>query len=147
VATAVHAAPFGPVQPLGGEQFADPRVAAAPSPAGALVAMTNIEDCGDIGCFGAPVALRLGPAGPPAPFRVPAALSRSRVLVLWGGERSFGAALAGPDGRFRATAAPPGPAPDAFHTNPTNRAIATAGSYALVGWSVGSRVRVSLRRF
>jgi hypothetical protein len=67
--------------------------------------------------------------------------------VLWSGTGGFGAALAGPDGRFRKTAQPPGPPPEPFHTNPTNRAISTAGSYALVGWSRAGRVRLSLRRF
>jgi hypothetical protein len=213
-AAAVHAGHFGPVQPLGGDGFTDPRVAAAPSPEGALVAMTKTDSCGDVGCFGGPVALRLAPGGAPLAFQVPtlahpnrafgpsiaplgpgaaalvfslkdapkafdnrapvravvvrdgaapgplqtltskaatepiaAALSRGRALVLWSGARGFGAALAGPDGRFRSTAEPPGPPPDPFHTNPTNRALATAGSYAFVGWSVGGRVRLSLRHF
>jgi len=210
----VHAGHFGPPQPLGGERFSDPRVAAAPAPGGALIAMTNTADCGDVGCFGAPVALRLGRGGPPSPFQVPAlahpnrafgpsiaplgsgaaalvfslkdaprafdnrapvravvvrdgaapgplqtltskpagepiaaALGGGRALVLWSGARGFGAALAGPDGRFRTTAEPPGPPPPPFHTNPTNRALATAGPYALVGWSRAGRVRLSLRRF
>lgn len=78
---------------------------------------------------------------------IAAALSGGRVLVLWSGTRGFGSAIAGPDGRFRKTAQPPGPPPEPFHTNPTNRAISTAGPYALVGWSRGGRVRLSLRRF
>jgi hypothetical protein len=83
----------------------------------------------------------------PATEPIAAALGGGRVLVLWSGARGFGAALAGPDGRFRRTAQPPGPPPEPFHTNPTNREIATAGSYALVGWSRAGRVRLSLRRF
>ena len=78
---------------------------------------------------------------------IAATLSRGRVLVLWSGNRGFGAALAGSDGTFRKTAQPPGPPPEPYHTNPTNRALATAGPYALVGWSRGGRVRLTLRRF
>ncbi|MEA2151405.1 MAG: hypothetical protein QOD69_3235, partial [Solirubrobacteraceae bacterium] len=78
---------------------------------------------------------------------IAAALSGDRVLVLWSGARGFGMAVAGPDGTFHKTAEPPGPPPEPFHTNPTNREIATAGSYALVGWSRAGRVRLSLRRF
>ncbi|HTN25506.1 MAG TPA: hypothetical protein VL120_16065 [Solirubrobacteraceae bacterium] len=78
---------------------------------------------------------------------IAATLSRSRVLVLWSGARGFGTAIAGPDGIFHKTAQPPGPPPEPYHTNPTNRAISTAGPYALVGWSRAGRVRLSLRRF
>ena len=70
-----------------------------------------------------------------------------RALVLWSGTRGFGTAIAGPDGIFHKTAQPLGPPPEPYHTNPTNRAIATAGPYALVGWSRKGRVRLSLRRF
>lgn len=214
-ADGVHAGHFGPVEPLGGSGFTDPRVAAAAATSeGALVAMTQTENCGDAGCSGAPVALRVSPQGIAAPLLVPAlehpnrafgpsiaplgpgaaalvfslkaapkafdnrapvvaaalrdgavpgplqtltskpatepiaaALSGGRVLVLWSGARGFGAALAGPGGRFHSTDEPPGPPPEPFHTNPTNREISTAGSYALVGWSRGGRVRLSLRRF
>lgn len=214
-ADGVHAGHFGPVHALGGTGFTDPRVAPpATTSEGALVAMTHTERCGDVGCFGAPVALRVSPQGIAAPFQVPAlehpnrafgpslaplgpgaaalvfslkdaskafdnrapvvaaalhdgaapgplqtltnrpatepiaaALSGDRVLVLWSGARGFGAALAGPDGRFRSTDEPPGPPPEPFHSNPTNREIATAGPYALVGWSRAGRVRLSLRRF
>lgn len=214
---AVHAGHFGPVHPLGDDSLADPRVAAVPDRNGsgaALLAATKIADCGDAGCFGAPVAARLTPQGAALPFQNPviehpgrafgpsiaplgpaaaalvfslkngpdafstlapvkavvlhdgarpgaiqtlstrnasepiaAALSRDRVLVLWSGTRGFGAAIAGPDGRFHRTAQPPGPPPEPFHTNPTNRAISTAGRFALVGWSRAGRVRLSLRRF
>lgn len=78
---------------------------------------------------------------------IAATLSRGRVLVLWSGSRGFGAALAGGDGTFRRTAEPPGPPPEPYHSNPTNRAISTAGPYALVGWSRSGRVRLTLRRF
>ena len=78
---------------------------------------------------------------------VAATLSRDRVLVLWSGNRGFGAALAGADGTFRKTVQPPGPPPELYHTNTTNRAIATGGPYALVGWSRAGRVRLTLRRF
>ena len=83
----------------------------------------------------------------PAAEPIAAPLLGARVLVLWSGARGFGAALAGLDGRFRPTAEPPGPPPEPFHTNPTNREISTAGRYALVGWSRAGRVRLSLRRF
>jgi hypothetical protein len=215
-AQAVHAGHFGPPHAFGGKAVADARVT-APGRAGegALVTATAISRCGDVGCFGAPIAARLTPQGDPQPFRSPvlahpnrafgpsiaplgtdgaaalvfslkdgpdafdnrapvkaavlrpgaapgalqtltsrpatepiaAALSGGRVLVLWSGARGFGAALAGPSGTFATTAEPPGPPPEPFHTNPTNRAMATAGPYALVGWSRAGRVRLSLRRF
>jgi hypothetical protein len=210
----VHAGHFGPPTALGGTGFTGARVTTAPAPDGPLVAMTQTGNCGDVGCFGAPVALRLTQQGTPAPFRMPllehpdrafgpsiaplvpgsaalvfslkdapkafetrapvkavvlhdggapgplqtlttkaaaepiaAPLLGGRVLVLWSGARGFGAALAGPDGRFRTTEEPPGPPPEPFHSNPTNREISTAGRYALVGWSRAGRVRLSLRRF
>ena len=209
---AVHAGHFGPPRTLG--SLADPRVASTNAGDGsALVAATRVADCGDGGCVGQPVAMRLTGAGFQEPLAVPeldhprrafgpsvapvpggavlvfslkdaprafsrvapvkavvlrdgaapgplqtltrelasepiaAGLSRGRVLVLWGGPRRLGAALAGPDGAFTTVAAPPGPGPEPAHSNPTNRAVATAGSYALVGWSRAGRVRLSLRRF
>ncbi len=214
-AHSVHAGHFGPLHPVGDRTLTDPRVTAgADAFGGALVAATKIARCGDVGCFGAPVAARLTPQGDALPFQTPllahpnrafgpsiaplgtdaaalvfslkdgprafdsrapvkaavlhdgapagrlqtltarpasepiaAALSGARVLVLWSGARGFGAALAGPDGTFHHTAQPLGPPPEPFHTNPTNRAISTAGRYALVGWSRAGRVRLSLRRF
>jgi hypothetical protein len=216
-ANGVHAGHFGPVHPFGDDSITDPRVSAVPTGNGggsALVAATKSANCGDAGCFGAPLAARLTPQGNALPFQTPAlahpgrafgpsiaplgagsaalvfslkdgpdafstlapvkavvlrdgarpgpvqtltaknasepiaaALSRSRALVLWSGTRGFGAAIAGADGRFRKTAQPPGPPPEPFHTNPTNRAISSAGAYALVGWSRDGRVRLSLRRF
>jgi hypothetical protein len=214
IAQSVHAGHFGPVHPFGDSTLSAPRITATDSIGGALVTATKNENCGDAGCFGAPIAARVTPQGIPLAFQTPvlehpgrafapsiaplgagaaalvfslksgpaafstlapvkavvvrdgaqpgalqtltsknasepiaAALSRGRALVLWSGTRGFGAALAGPDGRFRKTAQPPGPPPEPFHTNPTNRAISTAGSYALVGWSRAGRVRLSLRRF
>ncbi len=211
---AVHQGHFGPVHPFGDSSIESLWIAPGRGSDDVLVAATRAGNCGDVGCFGAPVAARVTPRGNALPFGIPAlehpnrafgpsiaplgagaaalvfslkakpspfsklapvkavalrdgaapgaiqtlttkeagepvavALSRGRVLALWSGTRGFGAALAGPDGTFRKTAEPPGPPPEPFHTNPTNRSISTAGSYALVGWSRKGRVRLSLRRF
>jgi hypothetical protein len=71
-ARAVHAGHFGALQPLGGTGFTDARVAASSASEGPLVAMTKVETCGDVGCFGAPFAARLTAEGVPVPFQVPA---------------------------------------------------------------------------
>jgi hypothetical protein len=73
-------------------------------------------------------------------------LSGGRALALWATKNAIGAALAGPNGHFRATAAPSGPPPGA-HINPTNRDLHTAGRYALFAWDSNGRVHVSMRRF
>ncbi|HUR87131.1 MAG TPA: hypothetical protein VMY78_17510 [Solirubrobacteraceae bacterium] len=210
----VHQGHFGPVHPFGDSSIENLWISAGRATEAPLVAATKAVNCGDVGCFGAPLAARVTPQGDTLPFRVPAlerpnrafgpsiaplgagaaalvfslkdkpspfsklapikavalrdgaapgriqtlttkeasepvavALSAGRVLALWSGTRGWGAALAGPDGTFRASAEPPGPPPEPFHTNPTNRSISTAGSYALVGWSREGRVRLSLRRF
>jgi hypothetical protein len=83
----------------------------------------------------------------PATEPVALPLDGDRTLALWATRRSFGAALAGPDGAFRKTAAPVGPPPEIYHSNPTNRDVRAAGTYAIVAWSRGHTVRVSLRRF
>lgn len=74
-------------------------------------------------------------------------LSGGRVLTVWSGQRGIGAALAGPDGRFRKTAEPQGPPPPSAHTNSTNRDLRTAGRYAIFTWARDGRVRAAIRRF
>jgi hypothetical protein len=66
---------------------------------------------------------------------------------MWSGRRGIDARLAGPDGIFRTTAAPKGPPPAPFHSNPTNRDLHTAGRYAIFTWARAGRVRVTVRRF
>lgn len=83
----------------------------------------------------------------PATEPVALPLSGDRTLALWVTRRAIGAALAGPDGSFRKTAAPAGPPPETYHSNSTNRDVRTAGDYAIVAWSRGHAVRVSVRRF
>ncbi|HEY4098610.1 MAG TPA: hypothetical protein VGM33_24010 [Baekduia sp.] len=73
-------------------------------------------------------------------------LSGSRVLAIWAGTRGWGAALAGPDGRFAPFPTAPGPPPTAAHTNATNRDVATAGRYVAIAWARGHRVRMSVAR-
>jgi hypothetical protein len=51
------------------------------------------------------------------------------------------------DGSFETTAAPKGPPPAPFHSNPTNRDLRTAGRYAIFTWARAGRVRVAVRRF
>jgi hypothetical protein len=68
------------------------------------------------------------------------------ALALWTTSRSWGAALAGPDGRFTRTAAPLGPPPHPGHFNSTNREAAASGRYAIVAWGSGSNVRISMRQ-
>jgi hypothetical protein len=68
------------------------------------------------------------------------------ALALWTTSRSWGAALAGPDGRFTRTAAPLGPPPHPGHFNSTNRDAAASGRYAIVAWGSGSNVRISMRQ-
>jgi hypothetical protein len=75
------------------------------------------------------------------------ALPDGRVLAVWATRSSFGAALAGPDGRFKKTAAPAGPPPAPYHSNPTNRDARAAGRFVLVTWARGATVRVSRRAF
>jgi len=82
----------------------------------------------------------------PATEPVALALGNGRTLALWATRRGFGAALAGPDGSFEKTAAPAGPPPEIYHPNPTNRDARAAGDYAVVAWSRGHTVRVSVRR-
>ncbi|MDA0183275.1 hypothetical protein OJ997_23390 [Solirubrobacter phytolaccae] len=74
-------------------------------------------------------------------------LSGGRTLAVWTTRRGFGAALAGPDGVFAKRTAPAGPAPEIYHSNPTNRDARSAGDYAIVAWSRGHTVRVSVRTF
>jgi hypothetical protein len=74
-------------------------------------------------------------------------LSGGRVLALWSGRRGVDARLAEPDGIFKTTAAPKGPPPAPFHSNPTNRDLRTAGRYAIFTWARAGRVRVTARRF
>jgi hypothetical protein len=74
-------------------------------------------------------------------------LSGGRALVLWAGARRVGAALAGPDGRFRRTAAPAGGRPDPGHGSQTNRDLRAAGRHAIFAWQHGDSVRISVRRF
>lgn len=83
----------------------------------------------------------------PATEPVALALGQDRTLALWATRSRLGAALAGPSGTFRAIKAPAGPAPEVFHTNSTNRDARSAGDYAIVAWSRGRTVRVSVRRF
>jgi hypothetical protein len=78
---------------------------------------------------------------------VAAGLRGGRALALWAERGALRAALADVDGRFRGISAPPGPAPERFHTNSTNRQLATAGRWALAAWSRAGRVRLSVRRF
>jgi hypothetical protein len=75
------------------------------------------------------------------------ALSGERTLALWATRTKFGAALAGPDGHFKKTSAPAGPGPALYHFNPTNRDARSAGDWAIVTWSHGKTVRVSIRHF
>jgi hypothetical protein len=74
-------------------------------------------------------------------------LNAGRVLALWADKRRLAAALAGPEGRFRKTAAPTGPPPATGHANQTNRDLRTAGRYAIFAWEGNGRVRISSRRF
>lgn len=74
-------------------------------------------------------------------------LPGGRIVALWATRRALGAALAGPDGRFRRTSAPSGPPPSPNHTNPTNRDVRAAGRYVLAAWAAGTTVRISRRRF
>jgi hypothetical protein len=73
-------------------------------------------------------------------------LSGSRVLAIWAGARGWGAALAGPDGRFAPFPAAPGAPPTTAHTNATNRDVATAGRYVAIAWARGHRIRMSVAR-
>jgi hypothetical protein len=75
------------------------------------------------------------------------ALSGDRTLALWATRTKFGASLAGPDGAFKKTSAPAGPGPALYHFNPTNRDARSSGDWAIVTWSHGKTVRVSIRRF
>jgi hypothetical protein len=79
-----------------------------------------------------PVVLPLGPG----------------ALALWSAADGLGAALARPDGRFAATAAPAG-LPPSGHSASTNRDLATAGRWAIFAWSRQDDgvMRVSSRRF
>lgn len=159
---AARLSPQGIAQPFQVPALAHPNRAFGPSIAplgpGAAALVFSLKDGPNAFDDRAPVKAAIlhdgAAAGPlqtltnrPAKEPIAAALDGGRVLVLWSGARGLGAALAGPDGRFRTTAEPPGPPPEPFHTNPTNRAISTAGPYALVGWSRAGRVRLSLRRF
>ncbi|MDA0167950.1 hypothetical protein OJ998_02540 [Solirubrobacter taibaiensis] len=74
-------------------------------------------------------------------------LDGNRTLALWATRTRFGAALAGPDGKFRSVNAPKGSPPAVYHTNSTNRDVRVAGDYAIVAWARGHTVRVSVRRF
>jgi hypothetical protein len=68
------------------------------------------------------------------------------TLVLWTTRAGFGAErIAG--GRAHPIAPPPGPPPDLYHFNPTNRDYASAGWYVIAAWARGHTVRVSVRRF
>jgi hypothetical protein len=73
-------------------------------------------------------------------------LSGGRALALWTTARGWGAAIAGPDGRFRAAAAPPGPPPQIYHYAETNRDAAAAGRYAIAAWGSRSHIWISARR-
>lgn len=83
----------------------------------------------------------------PATEPVALALAGGRTLAVWATRGGLGAALAGPDGAFAKTAAPSGPPPERYHSNPTNRDARAAGDYAAVAWARGHTVRVSVRRF
>jgi hypothetical protein len=78
---------------------------------------------------------------------VVAELGGGRALTMWSGRRGIDARLAGADGIFRTTAAPKGPPPSPFHSNPTNRDLQAAGRYAIFTWARAGRVRVTVRRF
>jgi hypothetical protein len=84
-----------------------------------------------------------------APSNEPVALALSgdRTLALWATRTNFGAALAGPDGTFRKTSAPAGAGPALYHFNATNRDARSAGNWAIVTWSHGRTIRVSIRHF
>ena len=75
------------------------------------------------------------------------ALSGGRTLALWATRTKLGAALAGPDGTFKKTAAPSGPPPWVFHFNPTNRDFRSAGAWVIAAWQAKRTVRVSVRHF
>lgn len=83
----------------------------------------------------------------PATEPVALALDGDRTLALWATRTRLGAALAGPSGTFHTVKAPNGPPPEVVHTNSTNRDARSAGRYAIVAWSRGHTVRVSVRRF
>jgi hypothetical protein len=83
----------------------------------------------------------------PATEPVALPLDGGRTLALWATRTRLGAALAGPDGEFKRIAAPTGPPPEVYHSNPSNRDVRTAGDYAIVGWSRRHTVRVAVQRF
>jgi hypothetical protein len=83
----------------------------------------------------------------PATEPVALALSGDRTLAVWATRSRLGAALAGPDGDFDPVSAPAGTPPEPNHSNATNRDARSAGAYAVVAWSAGRTVNVSVRRF
>jgi len=72
-------------------------------------------------------------------------LSGGRTLALWATRSRLGAALAGPDGTFKKTAAPAGSPPPIYHFNATNRDARSAGAWVIFTWSRGNTVRISVR--
>ena len=148
-------APLGPALRYPGRAFA-PSVALTKGGAGVLVfalkpgpeafgteAPVRAVAFDAAGALGALQTLTSARAKEP----VAMALSGGRVLTMWSGVRGIGAALAGPNGRFKRTAEPKGPPPRPFHTNSTNRDLRTAGRHAIFTWARDGRVRVAVRRF
>jgi len=91
----VHHGRFGPPLELRGartsDAFADPRVAAAPA-GGALVAVTDIANCGDAGCFGLPALARLT-GSDLTPAASPALARPNRAFGPWVAPTGTGAVL------------------------------------------------------
>jgi hypothetical protein len=83
----------------------------------------------------------------PATEPIGLALAGGGTLAVWANRERLDAALARADGRFRGISAPSGPPPERSHYNSTNRDARAAGRFAIVTWSHGRTVRVSIRRF
>lgn len=142
-----------------GPRLAQPRRAFAPSAqfvgGGRAVLVFGLKEGSRPRRFEAPLrALTVAPDGALGPLQTltagdargatTAALSGGRVLALWTGRRGLGAALAGPDGRFRRVRAPSVPPPGACCASSSLR---SAGRYVLHAWSHERRIRMSWRRF
>jgi hypothetical protein len=147
--------PFGPSLPQPGRAFS-PIAALTAGDAGVLVFQLKTKPSPfskeapvravAFGADGSVGSLQtLTPALANEPVVLP--LTGGRVLALWADKRRLAAALAGPKGRFRKTAAPGGPPPETGHLNQTNRDLRTAGRYAIFAWEGNGRVRISARRF
>jgi hypothetical protein len=149
---ALRLAPDGTPGPLLGPALEKPNRAFAPWAAGGALVF-QLKDGVQPFSREAPVRAVSLTAGAPLqtltreratePIALP--LPNGRVLALWATRSSFGAALAGPDGRFKRTTAPAGPPPSPYHSNPTNRDARVAGRHVLVAWARGALVRVSRR--